>query len=94
MSVREKIVMTDGEPVTWWLADYSDGAGRRHQRRFKTKKEAAAVHDQMKTAIRAGTHVSLPADLTVAGAHLLAEGMEGSERQARLRVFHTHRDRR
>src|SRR5262249_10339463 len=68
MSVRKKIVVTNGEPVTWWLADYSDGAGKRHQRRFPTKKEALQHHDKTKTAIRAGQHVSLPSDLTMAGA--------------------------
>jgi integrase len=68
MSVRKKVVMTKGEPVTWWLADYTDGAGIRHQRRFGTKKEAAALHDQMKVAIRAGTHVSLSNDLTITSA--------------------------
>ena len=67
MSVRKKIVVTKGEPVTFWIADYSDGAGIRHQRRFPTKKEAAAFHDQTKGAIRAGTHVSLPDNLTIAG---------------------------
>ena len=72
MSIRKKIVKSitpEGEPVEtlWWIADYTDGTGLRHQRRFKTKKEASALHDQMKVAIRAGTHVSLPSDLTVAG---------------------------
>jgi len=71
MSVRKKIVTTvspEGEPVEtlWWIADYTDGSGLRHQRRFKHKREASALHDQMKVAIRAGTHVSLPNDLTVA----------------------------
>jgi integrase len=68
MSVRKKIVMTKGEPITWWLADYTDGSGQRHQRRFKHKREALALHDQIKVAIRAGTHVSLPSDLTVKDA--------------------------
>jgi integrase len=68
MSVRKKIVRVKGEPVTFWIADYSDGAGARHQRRFPTKKDAQAFHDQTKVAIRAGQHVSLPHDLTVAGA--------------------------
>jgi integrase len=68
MSVRKKVVVTDGEEATWWIADYFDGTGHRHQRRFKTKKEAAAHHDSIKTAIRSGEHVALPADLTVSGA--------------------------
>ena len=72
MSVRKKIVRTmspEGEQVEtlWWIADYTDSSGLRHQRRFKHKREALALHDQMKVAIRAGTHVSLPSDLTVAG---------------------------
>jgi integrase len=68
MSVRKKIVLSNGEAVTWWIADYFDGAGHRHQRRFKTKKEADAHHDEIKTAIRARTHVALPRDLMIAGA--------------------------
>lgn len=68
MSVRKKVIHSNGEEVVWWLADYRDGAGRRRQYRFKTKKEAEAHHDQTKTAIRAGRHVSLSADLTIAGA--------------------------
>ena len=57
----------EGEQVEtlWWIADYTNGSGLRHQRRFKHKRKALALHDQMKVAIRAGTHVSLPSDLTV-----------------------------
>jgi integrase len=71
MSVRKKIVTIttpQGEQVEtlWWIADYTDGSGRRVQKRFKHKREAQAHHDQIKVAIRAGTHVSLPNDLTVA----------------------------
>jgi hypothetical protein len=38
MSVRKKTVHVKGGPVTFWIADYFDGAGLRHQRRFGTKK--------------------------------------------------------
>lgn len=92
MSVRKKIVMTKGEPVTWWLADYFDGTGRRHQRRFPTKREATAHHDQTKTAIRAGQHVSLSADLTVAIAAdkwLKKVDADGRER-ATLKTYGEH----
>jgi integrase len=67
MSVRKKII-NKGEPTEaiWWIADYRDGSDKRHQRRFPTKKEALAFHDQTKVAIRAGTHVSLPDSLTMA----------------------------
>jgi hypothetical protein len=66
---RHATTSPEGERIEtlWWIADYTDGSGRRHQRRFKHKREALALHDQMKVAIRAGTHVSLPNDLIVAG---------------------------
>jgi integrase len=92
MSVRKKIVVTKSEPVTWWLADYFDGTGARHQRRFATKKEAAAHHDQIKTAIRAGQHVALSADLTITGAAdkwLKKVDADGRER-ATLKMYREH----
>jgi integrase len=72
MSVREKKVETttpEGEKLEtkWWIADYTDGTGR-HQKRFKYKRDAVAFHEQMKVAIRAGTHVALPSDLTIENA--------------------------
>jgi integrase len=71
MSVRKKIVKSitsEGEPTEtiWWLADYTDGSGKRHQPRFKRKAEAVAHEEKSKVAIRAGTHVSLDSNLTVA----------------------------
>lgn len=71
MSVRKKIVKSttpEGEQieVLWWIADYTDGSGRRHQERFKRKAEAVAHEEKSKVAIRAGTHVSLDSNLTVA----------------------------
>ena len=82
MSVRKKVVHSNGEDIVWWLADYHDGAGKRHQVRFKTKKEAAAHHDQMKVAIRAGTHVPLDNDLTIAGvAEKWIKRVEGNDRE-------------
>ena len=50
----------------WWIADYTDGSGKRHQERFKRKAEAVAHEEKSKVAIRAGTHVSLDSNLTVA----------------------------
>jgi integrase len=66
MSVRKKIVMSDGESITWWLADYTDGSGKRHQVRFKRKAEAEDHEEKSKVAIRAGTHVSFDSNLTIA----------------------------
>lgn len=67
MSVRKKIIKA-GKPTetTYWLADYTDGAGKRHQVRFKRKREAEQHEEKSKVAIRAGTHVSLDSNLTIA----------------------------
>lgn len=83
MSVRKKIVPVKGEPVTFWIADYFDGAGLRHQRRFQTKKEAVAFHEQTKVAIRAGTHTSLPDNFTMADA--AEKWIRAVEAQGRVR---------
>jgi integrase len=66
MSVRKKIINA-GDPTeaTYWLADYTDGAGKRHQVRFKRKRDAEQHEEKSKVAIRAGTHVSLDSNLTV-----------------------------
>ena len=64
MSVRKKIV----HGTVYWLADYTDAAGKRHQVRFEKKDEAEAHEEEQKVAIRAGTHVSLDSNLTVADA--------------------------
>jgi integrase len=71
MSVRKKIVRSttpEGEQIEtlWWIADYTDGSGKRHQERFKRKAEAVAHEEKSKVAIRAGTHVSLDSNLTIA----------------------------
>jgi integrase len=94
MSVRKKIVIANGEPVTFWIADYADGAGIRHQRRFPTKKEAAAFHDQTKVAIRAGTHVSLPDGLTIADvAEKWIRTVEaGNRERSTIRQYRQHID--
>ena len=67
MSVRKKIIHK-GTPQEelWWLADYTDGSGKRHQVRFKRKAEAEDHEEKSKVAIRAGTHVSLDSNLTMA----------------------------
>jgi integrase len=67
MSVRKKVI-DEGTPheQLWWIADYTDGTGRRHQVRFKRKAEAEGHEEKSKVAIRAGTHVSLDNNLTIA----------------------------
>jgi integrase len=93
MSVRKKIIHR-GEPTEalWWIADYTDGSGKRHQVRFKRKGEAQAHEEKLKVAIRAGTHVSLDNSLTVANAaDKWINRVEANERErATLRQYHQH----
>jgi integrase len=88
MSVRKKIV----KDVVWWIADYKDGSGKRHQVRFKRKAEAEAHEEKLKVAIRAGTHVSLDNSLTIAdAADKWINRVEASERErATLRQYRQH----
>jgi integrase len=92
VSVREKIVITKGEPVKWWLADYTDGAGKRHQERFKLKKDALAHEQKQKVSIRAGTFVSLDSSMTIADvAEKWINRVEGNGRErATLKQYREH----
>jgi integrase len=97
MSVRKKIITVttpEGETkeVTYWLADYTDGSGRRHQVRFKRKAEAEDHERDSKVAIRAGTHVSLDSNLTVADvAEKWIKKVEANERErATVRQYREH----
>jgi integrase len=97
MSVREKIITTmtpegEQEQTRWWIADYRDGSGKRHQERFKRKAEAKAREETQKVAIRAGTHVSLDNNLTVADvAEKWIKRVEANERErATVRQYREH----
>ena len=88
MSVRKKIVKSttpEGEQIEtlWWIADYADGSGKRHQERFKRKAEAVAHEEKSKVAIRTGNYVAIDHDVTLADAadrwlnRVEANGMRG-----------------
>jgi integrase len=66
MSVRQKIV--DGQTTDYWVADFKDGSGRRHQRHFKSKKDATAFEQKNRVAIREGTYVAVDRNLTIEDA--------------------------
>jgi integrase len=100
MSVRKKILHkgTPQEEV-WWIADYTDGSGRRHQPRFKHKRDAEAHEEKSKVAIRDGRSIAV-ADVTVADAARIwisrveANGMRhrGPVERATLRQYRQHVD--
>jgi integrase len=93
VSVRKKTIHK-GKPTEaiWWIADYRDGSGKRHQERFKRQSEAKAHEDERKVAIRAGTHVSLDNKLTVADvAEKWIKKVEANERErATVRQYRQH----
>lgn len=85
MSVREKIVTgQDGKPVKWWIADYKDSGGARHQVRFERKGDAEDHETASRVAIRAGQYVSVDPNRTIADAatswlaRVEANGMRGT----------------
>jgi integrase len=97
MSVRKKIITTttpqgEQKETVYWLADYTDGSGQRHQVRFKRKAEAEAHEEKSKVAIRAGTHVSLDSNLTVADvAEKWIKKVEANARErATVRQYREH----
>jgi integrase len=68
MSVRKRVWITrKGETKSAWIVDYSNGAGEREHKTFEKKKEADAFHNEVKVNIRAGTHVAIDNDITIAG---------------------------
>jgi len=80
MSVRDKTV----GGIKWWIADYKDSTGERHQVRFPTKGEATAHEEKSKVAIRAGQYVSVDPNRTIEDAatawlaRVEANGMRGT----------------
>jgi integrase len=69
MAVRSrKWITRKGEQKEAWVADYTDGTGKRHIRTFARKKEADAYAAKVRVDVNAGMHVALDGDLTVLGA--------------------------
>jgi integrase len=100
MSVRKKIVHAGTpEEAVWWLADYADSNGRRHQVRFKHKRDAQAYEEKSKVAVRDGKYLVV-ADVTMADAARIwmsrveANGMRhrGPVERATLLPYRQHVD--
>jgi integrase len=69
MAVRKRVWTTrKGEQKEAWVADYVDGAGKRHIQTFAQKKKADAYAAEVRVDVNAGTHVTLDSNLTVADA--------------------------
>lgn len=68
MSIRKRLWTTNGETRSAWIVDYTDQRRKRHQKTFRTKKEAEAFRDRMAVEVRQGLHVPDRDTVTVAEA--------------------------
>jgi integrase len=93
MSVRKRVWTTrKGEAKEAWIADYTDGAGKRHIETFARKKDADAYAAKVAVEVNAGTHVAPDSDLTIAGvAEKWIKGVEADGRErATIRQYRQH----
>ena len=101
MSVRKRTWTTrKGEAKEAWIADFTDGTGKRHIRTFKQKKTADAYEAKVRVEVGTGTHVALDGDVTVATAaenwikRVEANGMRqtGPAERTTIRQYRQHVD--
>ena len=93
MAVRSrKWITRKGEGKEAWIADYTDGTGKRHIRTFARKKEADAFAAKVKVDVNAGMHVTLDSNLTVLAAAdkwISDVAANGAERST-IRMYQMH----
>jgi integrase len=101
MSVRKRVWTTrKGETKEAWIADFTDGTGKRHIRTFQQKKKADAYEASVTVAVNAGTHVALDGNLTITDAaegwikRVEANGMrdDGPAERTTVRQYKQHID--
>ncbi|TMK12017.1 MAG: site-specific integrase, partial [Alphaproteobacteria bacterium] len=83
-----------GEEKTAWIADYFDGAGKRHIKTFRTRKAADEWLVNARGEVQRGTHTPENASITVREAAALwleRCALEGLERST-LRFYKIHVD--
>jgi len=68
-SVRKRVRARVGrEPLITWVADYKDGAGKRHVKTLPSKREAQQWLSQALVEVRMGKHTPSHKSITVAEA--------------------------
>jgi integrase len=95
MSVRKRVWVTrEGERKEAWIADFTDGNGKRHIQTFSQKKKADAYEAKVRTDLNAGTHVALDSDLTIAAvAEKWIKRVEANAKErATIRQYRQHID--
>jgi len=93
-TVRKRAWQSGGEAKTAWVADYFDGAGKRHLKTFKTRRAADEWLVNARGEVQRGTHTPENASVTVReAARLWLERceLEGLERST-LRFYRIHVD--
>src|SRR5262249_6259062 len=67
MAVRKsKKRQPNGRP--WWIADYTDQHGKRHQPRYTTERAANSKYAEAMEEVHKGTHTPASVSMTVAEA--------------------------
>jgi len=92
--------LKDFPPEEAWIADFTDGTGKRHIRTFQQKKKADAYEAKVRVEVGSGTYVALDSEKTVAAAaedwikRVEANGMrgEGAAERATVRQYRQHVD--
>ena len=98
MSVRKRIWTTSkGVEKEAWIADYTDGQGKRRIKTFRRKKDADVWADKTRVAVRAGEHIPDAASITVKQAaeiwhKAVAKGRDGRDpaEPSTLRQYRSH----
>jgi integrase len=99
VSVRRRVWSTrHGTRKEAWIADFTDGAAKRHIRTFQQKKKADAFEAKIRVDISSGTHVPLDSERTIATAaeewikRVEANGMkgEGPAERTTIRQYRQH----
>ena len=93
-SIRKRTWKSGGEEKTAWIADYFDGAGKRHIKTFRTRKAADEWLVNARGEVQRGTHTPENASITVREAAALwleRCALEGLERST-LRFYKIHVD--
>jgi integrase len=94
-SIRKRAWTTrKGEAKTAWVADYTDQAGRRRNRNFATRKEAAAWLVQAQHEVVRGVHTPASTSITIAeaGELWLAQGKADGLEASTLMQYRQHLD--
>ncbi len=89
---RRKWKSPQGVEGNAWIADYTDGAGARRSKQFKSKKDAETFLSETKVSVRRGVHTADSASVTVekAGELWIASCKQKRLEQSTIQQYERH----